>query len=300
MKNEQNSLSFNGKLKKLEIVIVNYNSLVWIEKTLSSIYKQYVPYSKYNVVVTVVDNASTDTSVDFIEKTYPQVNLIKSSKNLGFSAGNNLALRKSTADYIMLLNSDTELTEKSKNIDSLIEMLEEHKEIGIVTPKLLLSEKKIDMACHRGEPSLIDCFFYFAKFEKFFPKIKLFTQYHMLHKDLNTVHEVDIVTAACLITKLKYLKEIGFFDERYFLYGEDVDLCREYREKNYKIVYNPNVEIIHHKYKSGLQNKKISKVIKKYFYDSMLIYFDKWYKNKFSYKLLRPFISLFIKLATLK
>ena len=294
-----NNISFtNNNLKLFEIIIVNYNSLNWIYKTLTSLYKYYIPYSKYNVIVTVVDNASTDNSVEFIEKNYPKINLIKSSKNLGFSAGNNLALKKSTADYIMLLNSDTELTEKSRDIDTLIDMVEE--KIGIITPKLLLANGKIDMACHRGEPSLIDCFFYFFGFEKMFPKIKFFTKYHLLYKDLNTIHEVDAVTGACIITKLKYLQEVDFFDERYFMYSEDMDLCRKYREKGYKIIYNSNVEIIHHKYKSGLENKEIKKNTKKYFYDSLLLYYDKWYERKFYYKFLKPFLSLFVKFVTLK
>lgn len=283
-------------MKKLEIIIVNYNSSVWMEKTLSSLYKYYIPYSQYNVIVTVVDNASTDNSVEIIEEKYPEINLIKSSKNLGFSAGNNLALRKSTADYIMLLNSDTELTEKSKDIDNLINIIKEDNKIGIITPKVLLTNGEIDMACHRGEPSLLDCFFYFFGFEKFFPKIKFFTHYHLLHKNLNTTHEVDAVTGACVITKLKYLQEIDFFDERYFMYSDDMDLCRKYREQEYKIIYNPTVEIIHHKYKSSMEsnNKKHRKNMRKYFYNSLLLYYDKWYGKNFCYKILRPFIKLYV------
>ena len=282
--------------KKLEIIIVNYNSSHWIEKALTSLYKYYIPYSKYNIIVTIVDNASTDNSVEIIQQNYPFVNLIKSSTNLGFSAGNNLALKQSTADYIMLLNSDTELTEKSKNIDLLVDMLEQDSSIGIITPKILLTNGKMDMACHRGEPSLLDCFFYFAGFEKLFPKIKFFTHYHLLHKDLNTIHQIDAVTAACLVTKSEYLKKIDFFDERYFMYSDDMDLCRKYREQKYKIIYNPTVEIIHHKYKSSLEseNKKHRKNMKKHFYNSLLLYYDKWYGKKFCYKILRPFIKLYV------
>ena len=284
--------------KKLEIIIVNYNSLYWLKKALDSLYKYFIPLSKYNIIVTIVDNASTDNSVQIIEKDYPEVNLIKSHTNLGFSAGNNLALKKSKADYIMLLNSDTELTEKSKNIDTLFDIIEKDNSIGMITPKLLLTNGKMDMACHRGEPSFIDCFFYFSGFEKIFPKVKFFTKYHLLHKDLNTIHKVDAITGACIITKLQYLKDVDFFDERFFMYADDMDLCRKYREKSYKIIYNPTVEIIHHKYKSGLQskNKKTNKNIKKHFYNSFLLYYDKWYNNKLYYKILRPFIVLFIKI----
>jgi GT2 family glycosyltransferase len=293
---------FSNNKKKLEIIIVNYNSLFYIEKTLFSLYKYYIPYSKYNIFVTIVDNASTDNSVEILRKNYPQISLIKSSKNLGFSAGNNLVLKKSTADYIMLLNSDTELTEKSKNIDTLVDMLEADNKIGIITPKILLTNGKLDMACHRGEPSLLDCFFYFFGFEKFFPKIKIFTHYHMLHKDFNTIHKVEVVTGACMIMKLKSFKEVNFFDEQFFMYSEDVDLCKKYRQKGYEIIYNPTVEIIHHKYKSTFESNDEAhrRKMKNIFYYSLLIYYDKWYKNKVYYKILRPFIYLFTKLAQLK
>lgn len=295
MNRTEQPLSYRQKI--LEVLIINYNSLPWITKTLETLYKYYIPYSKYNVFVTIVDNASDDGSIEFIEKNYPQINLIKYSKNLGFGAGNNLALKQSSADYIMLLNSDTELTEKSKKIDVLIGMLEENQQIGIITPKIILSNGKLDKACHRGEPSILDCFFYFFGFEKLFPKTKFFTHYHLLYKDFNSIHEVDAVTGACFITKLKCLKEVNFFDERYFIYSEDIDLCRKYRNKNYKIIFNPTVEIIHHKYKSGLKNKnkKIQKNIKKHFYNSLLLYYDKWYGNNFYYKILKPFIYLFVK-----
>ena len=286
------------KTKIIEIIIVNYNSSVWLKKALDSIYEYYIPYSKYSVQVTIVDNASSDSSIKLIEENYPQINLIKAEKNVGFSAGNNIALRQSNADYIILLNSDTELIDKSKNIDILVDTLEKDNNIGMITPKLLLTNGKIDMACHRGEPSILDCFFYFFGFEKLFPKINFFTKYHLLHKDLNTIHEVDAITGACMITKLQYLKDVDFFDECFFMYSEDMDLCRKYREKSYKIIYNPTVEIIHHKYKSGLQskNKKTNKNIKKHFYNSFLLYYDKWYNNESYYKFLRPFIVLFIKI----
>ena len=283
--------------KTIEIIIINYNSILWLQKALDSLYSFFVPYSKYKIIITVVDNASTDASIEILEKNYKEINLIKSEKNLGFSAGNNLALIKSNSDYIMLLNSDTELTETAKALDTLFDTLEADSSIGMITPKLILSNGKIDKACHRGEPSLFDCALYFAGFEKLFPKVQFFTKYHLLNKDLQTIHQVDAVSGACMITKLEYLKKVDFFDERFFMYSEDMDLCRKIRELGLKIVYNPTIEIIHHKYKSGLKSNdiKTKKKISKYFYNSFLIYYDKWYRNRWYYKILRPFILLFVK-----
>jgi len=289
-------------MKMLEIVIVSYNSRFWLRKTLDSLKKSYIPFSKHNIKITLVDNASSDGTADIIKNEYSYVNLIKSDKNTGFSAGNNLALKISEADYIMLLNSDMELTEKSKNIDILTDYLEDNPETGIITPKLMLGNGQIDPACHRGEPSLLDVFFYFAGFEKLLPKIKFFTKYHMLYKDFSTMHEVDAVTGACMVMKNDVLKKIGYFDERFFMYSEDMDLCRRFRLAGYKIIYYPDVEIIHHKYKSGLSslNSQTKKNISNHFYDSFLLYYDKYYKNKWYYKIARFFVRIFVYIKTKK
>lgn len=289
-------------MKTLEIVIVSYNSRFWLRKTLDSLKRFYIPFSKHNIKVTLVDNASSDGTADIIKNEYSYVNLIKSDKNTGFSAGNNLALKISEADYIMLLNSDMELTEKSKNIDILADYLEDNPDSGIITPKLLLSNGHIDPACHRGEPNLLDIFFYFTGFEKLFPKFKFFNKYHMFYEDLSKTHEVDAVTGACMIMKTSVLKKIGYFDERFFMYSEDMDLCRRFRMSGYKIIYYPKIEIIHHKYKSGLSstNENIKKNISNHFYNSLLLYYDKHYKDEWYYKTARPLLKLFIFLKTRK
>lgn len=288
-------------MKTLEIIIVSYNSLVWLRKTLDSLNKFYLPDSKYSITVTVVDNASTDSTVQMLQRSYQRVNLIQSGMNAGFSAGNNLALKLSKADFIMLLNSDMEITEKS-NFDKLINYLDLNGDIGIITPKILLADGKMDKACHRGEPGVLDVFFYFAGFEKLFPKIKLFTKYHLLEKDLSSVHEVDAVTGACMIMKNSVLKEIGYFDEQFFMYSEDMDLCRRFREKGYKIIFHPDVEVIHHKYKSGLSStdQKTKTKISNHFYKSFLLYYDKYYADKFYYRLARIFLSFFVYLKVRK
>lgn len=288
-------------MKTLEIIIVSYNSLNWLKKTLDSLNSFYLPYSKYNNIITVVDNASSDGTVYMLQRNYPKVNLIKSQNNVGFSAGNNLALKQSKADFIMLLNSDTEFNEKS-NIDELLKYLENDETIGIITPKLILSNGEMDKACHRGEPGLLDSLFYFAGLERIFPKIKFFTKYHLLHKNLNQIHEVDAVSGACMIMRNTTLKKIGYFDERFFMYSEDMDLCRRFRQNGYKIIFYPGIEIIHHKYKSGMQSgdKQIKKKISNHFYKSFLLYYDKYYKTKWYYYPLRPAIIIFVYLNTLR
>lgn len=288
-------------MKTLEIIIVTYNSSEWLKKTLDSLNKFYVPYSKYIVKITVVDNKSSDNTVEILKQNYQKINLVQSNENVGFSAGNNLALKKSKADFIMLLNSDTELTEKS-DFDKILHYLEKNDKAGIVTPKILLSDGQLDKACHRGEPGFMDIFFYLAGFEKIFPKNKIFTKYHMSYKDLSTIHEVDAATGACMIMKNDVLKRIGYFDEQFFMYSEDMDLCRRFRESGYKIFFYPDVKIIHHKYKSGLcsKDKITKKKISNHFYNSFLLYYDKYYKTKFYHKIMRLFVKLFIFIKTTK
>lgn len=267
---------------KLAIVLLSYNGSFWLKKTLETLYEYYLKVSKTKVEVWLVDNASSDDSVAMVEKNFPLVHIIKNEKNLGFAAGNNVALRLIKTPYVMLLNTDIELTSKS-NFDVLVDYLETHKDAGMIGPKVLLPNGELDEASHRGEPTLWNSFTYMAKLEKLFPKLGIFAGYHQFYKDLNTIHEVEAITGAAMLMKKSALDKVGLLDEDYFLYGEDLDLCKRFRDKGYKIIFNPEVELIHHKNKSGIENKskQIRKKSSAYFYDTMLIYYDKHYAKRY-------------------
>ena len=278
----------------LEIIILNYNTQFWLKKTLTTLKEFYLDVTKFSVGVTVVDNNSDDESVPMLQQEFKWVNIIQSPSNDGFAAGNNIALKKTTATYCMLLNSDVEFTQHS-NLDPLLSYLESKPEVGIITPHIVLPTGAIDPACHRGEPTLWASFTYFTGLEKMFPNSKNFAQYHQWYKSLEYIHEIDACSGAAMIVRTSAMQKVGFLDEQFFMYAEDLDWCKRFREKKYLIIFDPDATVVHHKNKSGISSgsKKIAKQTSAHFYDTMLQYYDKHYAKKYS-PLVRHGIQLLI------
>jgi GT2 family glycosyltransferase len=280
----------------LTIVILNYNTAEWMKKVLQSLQKYHLSQSKYETQVVMVDNGSADDSVSVVKKQFPWVEVIEAGENKGFAGGNNLALRQLKTKYGMLLNSDTEFSEKTQ-LDKILEYMEEHSEVGMVTPRLDLTNGKIDLASHRGEPTPWASLTYFTGLSKLFPKVPLFAQYHQTYKNFAEVHEVDACSGAAMIFSKAAIEKVGLLDEDFFMYAEDLDWCKRLRDAGYKIVYFPDSVITHHKYKSGRGNKdkKLAKKTAHHFYQTMLQYYDKHYREHYP-NVVRWFIKLFISI----
>jgi len=283
-------------LKDLAIVIVTHNSQFWLEKTLTTLKKFYLSNTKRKIQVVVVDNASQDNTLAMLKDNFPWAKLIQLNTNLGFAHANNQAIIKTPAKNYLLLNSDTELNEKS-NLDTILNFIQRKTQVGIITPKLIFSNGKLDPACHRGEPTPLASLFYFLGLEKLFPLNQKFGQYHQTYKDPNTIHTIDACSGAALIIKKTVIDKIGLLDTRFFMYAEDLDWCKRAREAGFLVVYHPGVSIVHHKHKSGIKNSSqlIRNKTKRYFFDTMLQYFDKHYAKNYP-KFLRLLLNIFISL----
>ncbi len=266
----------------LEIIILTYNSGFWLKKTLTTLQEFYVRKSKLNCIVTVVDNHSEDTTATTIQTEFPWVKLLQLDTNQGFSYGNNQAIKKSTAEFILLLNSDMEATVDT-NFDALVEFMRGQPAVGICTPKVEFLNGAVDPACHRGEPTIWATFSYFIGLSALFPNSRWLSQYHQTYENFSSIHTIDACSGAAMLIRRKLLDTIGLLDERFFMYAEDLDLCRRFRDAGYLIVYNPTVKIIHHKYKSGIRgsSKKIARETRLHFYDTMLQYYDKHYAKQY-------------------
>lgn len=266
----------------LSIIILNYNGHFWLEKLLNSLQKNYASSTRFQIEVVVVDNASTDGSVSMVQ-TMEWVRLKESGSNGGYAFGNNIALKGNQARYVMLLNSDTEFIPEESNLDQLIDYLDNHQEAGIITPKVVLTDGRPDRACHRGEPTPWAAFTYFTGLEKIFPKSELFARYHQSYKSQNEIHTIDACTGAAMIVRTSAMEKVGLLDERFFMYAEDVDWCKRFREAGYQVVFHPGVRVLHHKYKSGINNdnqeSKSNATV--WFYDTMLQYYDKHYQDQY-------------------
>ena len=282
----------------LSIIIVSFNTRDVTKKCLDSVFSSFKKNKGISWEIIVVDNGSSDGSVKLL-KSYQKIRLILNKKNTGFGRPNNQGLRISHGKNILYLNSDVIL--KRVNFEKLLTYLDANPQVAGLTVRVVLSSGGIDPASHRGFPTPWNAFCYYFELEKYLgclPWIgKYFGGYHLTYLDLNSVHEIDCPTAAFFLVRSKILKKINGFDENYFLYGEYVDLAFRIKKLAYKIIYYPLYEVIHLKSVSGLKKKtfKVKSKTRGYFYDSMKIFYNKYYLRKYPW-FIKKLVFFFIDL----
>lgn len=262
----------------LTIVLVNFNSGEWLERCLQSFQnlQGWSPSSK-EIKVVMVDNASTDGSTEQVEKKYPWVEITRLPQNVGFAAGNNVALAKVTTEFAMLLNTDTEFRPDTDLSDFIRRNFADSK-VAVVSPRVELASGQLDHASHRGFPTLWNSAMYFLGVEKRFPKNRVAAGYTLGWLDTHTAHEIQACTGAAMIIRTAAMQEVGLFDEAFFMYAEDIDWCYRFAAAGWKIWYDPSVIITHHKHKSGKSkqgNVETKLRTTAAFYDTMKQYFRK-------------------------
>ncbi|MCL5090383.1 MAG: glycosyltransferase family 2 protein [Patescibacteria group bacterium] len=290
----------------ISIIILNFNTKDLLKQCLESVIKSTV-YSRQKTVdkieIIVVDNASEDGSIEMIEKEFLEkekkvqddkkdkirIKLIKNKENLGFAAGNNVGLKEAKGRYILFLNSDTIVFPQT--LEKMVKYLDENPEVGLATCRVEFLDGTLDPASHRGFPTPWRSFTYFLGLEKLFPHSRLFSGYHLGHLNQNETHEIDTPTGAFYLVRKEILDKIGSFDERYFMYAEDIDLSLRIKKTGWKVMFVPIAKIIHIKKQSGRAKKvqgKITEAAKKirektisYFFDSMKTFYDTHYKNEY-------------------
>jgi len=285
----------------LSVIIVNYNVKELLENCINSI---FAAAKDLNVEVIVVDNNSYDGSVEYLKQKFcsnNKVKFIESNINLGFAKANNLGVKEASGKYLLILNPDTILQEDT--LEKTIRFYESDKQTGIVTCKLILPNGKLDLACRRSFPSPSVAMYRILGFSKIFPRSKIFGKYNLTYLDENDTYEVDAVCGAFLFIKKDIYKQAGGFDENYFMYGEDLDLCYQVKKAGYKIFYYSGTSIIHYK---GESTKKSSISYVNNFYGAMRIFVEKNFQKSFFllntvikllifYRALVSYISRFIK-----
>lgn len=259
----------------LSIIIVNYNTKELLENTIQSVIET-VKSIKYEIIV--VDNASSDGSIKMVKKQYPQVNLIENKDNLGFPKANNIGIKEAMGQYILLLNSDTKVLESC--IQKCLDYMDRNFEIGALSCKLLLDNKKLDHACKRGFPTPKASLYYILNLHKLFPASNKFGQYTLNYLPIDEVNEVDAITGAFMMVRKEVINKVGPLDETFFMYGEDLDWCFRIKEAGYKVIYYPEAVTIH--YKGGSSKKKRYKTIYE-FHRAMYIFYNKHYRNKYNF-----------------
>lgn len=263
-------------MARLTISIVNYNGGEFLINCLKSLDK-VIGEEVFEVVV--LDNASSDDSFDRAKKLFPKFIYIQSGENLGFGKGHNRILKEAKTEYLLILNPDTVL-EKGV-ISGVLGFLDENIEVGAATCKIILPGNKIDLTAHRGFPTPLSSLLYFLGDDSL---------YHLKNADMQKPHEVDAISGAFFMTRKKVMEEVGYFDEDYFMFAEDIDLCYKIKQKGYKVYYLPQFSILHSKgVSTGL--KKHSQAVSgadfqtkrkslDAFYETMKIFYRKHYEKK--------------------
>ncbi|MEE4359571.1 MAG: glycosyltransferase family 2 protein [Desulfococcaceae bacterium] len=248
----------------LSIIIVNYNTKNLLQKCLRSVLENTTGIS-FEIIV--VDNNSSDGSPDMVRRDFPHTLLICNNKNVGFSKANNMAFRQAAGEYLLFLNSDT-LIGKSA-VQKMLDYMKIHNKTGIIGPKILDPQ-------YRPTPSYMR----FLDVSKLFLGSKLLKNFIDIEKnrihypvyDFNSTQSVEWISGACMLVRRNIFEKAGLFDENYFLYFEDMDLCLQIKKLGYEIVYLPSAEIIHF---FGASSSKKKNSIKKIFHHSQRHYFKK-------------------------
>lgn len=252
---------------KLSIIIVNYNVTELLRNCLSSIinFVQDLPYE-----VIVIDNQSPDSSWKDLMIEFPKVQFISSEVNYGFAIANNTAVKKAKGEYVLLLNPDTEL--EGFYMKEIVEFADQHQDLGCLGIRMHDAAGKFLPESKRSVPDM------FNSFEKLFTNFKKKKSKSYYRNDINEfeVAEVEVITGAFLLIKRALYLEIGGLDEKYFMYGEDIDLCFTLLRKKHKNWYYGKSSILHHKGESTVRDAQYLER----FYGAMQIFIDKYYKNQ--------------------
>lgn len=258
-------------MTKLSVVIVNYNVKHFIEQCLFSVLK-----ASENIAceVFVVDNNSVDGSVTLIKEKFPQVNLIVNKTNTGFSVANNQALKIAKGEYVLLLNPDTVVQEDT--FSKILAFMDEHPDAGGLGVKMLDGQGNFAPESKRGLPTPEVAFYKMFGFSRFFPKSKRFGKYHLSYLSEDELAEIDVMSGAFMLIRKTVLDKIGFLDETFFMYGEDIDLSYRIKKAGYKNYYFPDTQIIHYK---GESTKRSSLNYVVIFYKAMAIFSNKHFSG---------------------
>ncbi len=273
-------------MKDLSIIIVNYNVKEFLQNLLYSIEKAS---QNLSVETFVVDNASDDGSVDIIKEKFPSVNLIANKTNIGFGAANNMAMAKSAGKYVLLINPDTIV--KEDTLVKMVSFFESRKDAGIAGCRVLNPDGSLQLACRRSFPGPWTSFTKVTGLSSLFPKSRLFAKYNLTYLDENKTYEVDAVSGSFMMMSREAYNKVGGFDEQFFMYGEDIDLCYRTQKAGFKVYFFHETEIIHYK---GESTKRSSIDETTVFYQAMHLFVRKHLSSSFIVELILQF-AIFIR-----
>lgn len=268
----------------LAIVILSYNTAGLLRDCLHSVGARQ---GDFRCAVCVVDNASTDGSAEMVQREFPDVQLLINRVNVGYSAGNNVGLRwfgfgHSAKDgdkgqlprYALLLNPDT--VTPPTTFAEMITFMDAHPQIGVAGPRVRLLDGSLDLACRRSFPTPQVSFYRMLGLNRLFPRVRRFNEYNLTHLPEDAVHPVDSVVGAYMQVRREAIEQAGLLDERFFMYGEDLDWAKRMKDTGWEVWYNGQSEITHVKRAASSQSAKA----RIDFYEAMWLFYQKHYRQQ--------------------
>jgi GT2 family glycosyltransferase len=246
----------------LSIIIVNWNTRDFLVGCLSSIYTDSPP-DPFEVLV--IDNASTDGSAQLVREHFPKVRLIENRENSGFARANNRAIKQSSGRYLLLLNSDTEVQPGA--LETLVDYMEENPQVGVAGSQLLNPDGSLQISCFPA-PTLLRELWRLFHLDKVIP----FGTYTMKTWELDRARPVDVLMGACMILRRETLRQVGLFDEDYFMYSEETDLCNRIQRAGWGLSWVPQAKVMHY---GGQSTRLVSADMFMNLYHSKIMYFRK-------------------------
>jgi len=258
-------------LPKVSVLIVSYNVKQYIIHCIDSIKKSNY---KGQIEIIVVDNKSFDGSLNKIKQQFNDIKSIQNTENIGFGRAVNQVAKVATGKYGLILNPDTIIEEST--IHTFVNYLENNKNIGLVGPKIVNSDGTLQKGCKRSFPTIGVALPKLLGLDKVFQKSKWAGQYNLNYLDMDETHKVDAISGSCMFIKMELFNKIGGFDEQFFMYGEDLDLCYQVFKQGFEVHYLPKTQIIHYQ---GESVKSAPYDSLNAFYQAMILFSDKHFSK---------------------
>lgn len=271
----------------LSIIILTYKCRDVFKVALDSVLTSVV---NFNYEIIIVDNGSEDGTVEMLENNYLNsqdkkinITLIKNT-NEGFAKGNNRGLLVRQGEYVLFLNPDTKLMPNTLQV--MMDFMRQNPGVGVSTCKLITADGTLDRACRRSFPSPLKSFFRLSGLSLVFPNSKIFSGYNLSFENPDNQLEIDSCSGAFALLSPECINSIKGFDENYFMYGEDLDLCMRAKLAGFRVVYYPHTYAYHYRGQSSKGSKKVIYA----FHEAMWIFYKKYYRKKYLYILDLPML----------
>ncbi len=257
----------------LSIILINYNAKDLTAQAVKSIFavEPKIPFE-----IIIVENGSDSTQNYTVY--HKQVRILRNVENKGFGHACNVGARQSAGDILLFLNNDTIMHKNT--LELCTKYLEEHPQAGVLSARTLLADGTLDHGCKRGFPTPMASLYYFMGMDKRFPNSPKFGSYRQTFVPVDTICTVDAVTGAFMMMPRKIFNAVQGFDQEFFMYGEDIDICYRIHQMGYQVVYYGKATLTHLKGQSGLH--KNSKTVIYHFYSSMRLFYRKHFLKKYN------------------